>query len=363
MRRIVTITAAGLALAASLSACGGGEPEPPPKPAGPTKLTKAELIARAQNSVVQVLTEDAFGNRGAGSGLIIDKEERLVVTNDHVTADAVTLSGRFGRGKGKTTARVIGSSPCDDLALVQLDRLPDTAIALPLASPGSVETGEELAAYGFVPQRTDSLKANLTVTFGIASAVGVRATGLGLEIPNHENTVQTDAPVNPGNSGGPLVDQFGQVVGVITIGSSELEGIAHAIDVEVVREALPELKEGKTGTGLHVEPIRTYDVPAMLYDWYGSEGLTADDARMLGDLVHKENGMLVTSVEPGSPADRAGLDTGDLITHMNNKVVGSATELCEVEGSADVLKVEGWRIFRGWDSFSDEFTRRLQVRQ
>jgi serine protease Do len=245
---------------------------------------------------------------GTGSGFVID-EDGHVVTNHHVVRDAerVVVALADGREYG---AAIIGSDPGTDVALLRLENLGSDK--LPVARFGdsdALEVGDWVLALG------NPLGLKFTVTAGIVSAKG---RSLGILTDEHgspilEAFIQTDAAVNPGNSGGPLVDLLGRVVGInaaIESGTGYFTGAGFAIPINLARRiAFDLLEEGV---------VHRPRVGITLQD------VTAADAEVYGliDIAGAE----VAAIAPGLPADRAGIRMGDVIVAVEGTPVATASD-------------------------------------
>jgi serine protease Do len=250
---------------------------------------------------------------GAGSGFIIDKAG-YVLTNNHVVENArsiqVRLAGMDDEAEG-LDAKVIGRDPLSDTALLQLTELPNDP--LQVARFGD---SEQMAPGDWVMAIGNPFGLANTVTVGVVSAVGrpnMVAAG------RWQDFIQTDAAINRGNSGGPLLNLRGEVIGINTmIFSTDIArggnvGVGFAIPINTVRDLLPQLQKGKVTRGrigVGLEPSR----------------MRPEDARDLG-LPANRTGALVASVEANAPADNAGVQVGDVIIEFNGKPVQSNDEL------------------------------------
>ncbi len=237
---------------------------------------------------------------GMGSGFVVDGDGHIL-TNAHVVAKADLLKVRFGSGK-EVDARTIGVDRMTDIAVIKID-----ATDIPVAELGDsdkVETGDWVLAIG------NPFGLDQTVTAGIVSATGRR----GLGITDYEDFLQTDAAVNPGNSGGPLVDLDGRVVGMNTAISSRTgsnQGIGFAIPVNMIRDIMAKLIESG-------EVVRGY-LGVSIAD------LTELGAEQLG--LDASGGAYVIRVVEGTPAATGKVADGDVIVSYMGKAVDDVTHL------------------------------------
>jgi serine protease Do len=257
---------------------------------GPDRRNRGE---REGDDGDQVMKQQALG-----SGFLVDAQGH-VVTNAHVIDDADVVKVRLADDR-EFRAKVIGKDKRLDVALLLLENPPKD---LPVASLGASEplrVGEYVVAIG------NPFGLGDTVTMGIVSAKG-RTIGAG----PYDDFIQTDASINPGNSGGPLFNLRGQVVGINTAINPQGKGIGFAIPIDAVREVLPQLLSSG-----HVSRGRLGVVIQPMDD---------DLAHALG--MDRAHGALVESVEPGSPADKAGVKSGDVIVALDGQDVGHSIDL------------------------------------
>lgn len=253
--------------------------------------------------------EPQFRQRGLGSGIIIEADG-YILTNYHVVRDAdkLTVVTRHN-GRREFDAKVVGSDPKSDLAVIKID-----AKDLPVAKLGdsdAMKVGQWVVAIGA------PFGLQHTVTAGIVSAKGRANVG----VADYEDLLQTDAAINPGNSGGPLVNLRGEVIGVNTAISSRsggFEGIGFAIPINMAKHLLPALKSGsKVARGYLGVLIQ--DVTAELAEKFGNQ---------------ETKGALVVELTPESPASKAGIEVGDIIIQYNGKPVEDGNQLRMAVSSA-----------------------------
>ncbi len=241
--------------------------------------------------------------KGIGSGVIINAEKGYALTNNHVidSADKITVKLEDGR---EFKAKVIGKDELSDVALIQLEN-PKNLTAIKMADSDKLRVGDFTVAIG------NPFGLGQTVTSGIVSALG-RSTGS--DSGSYENFIQTDAAVNRGNSGGPLINLQGELIGINTAiisPSGGNAGIAFAIPSNMANNLVQQiLDHGEVRRGL-----------------LGIKGgeLNADLAKAFN--IDAQQGAFVSEVIPGSAAEKAGLKAGDVIVAMNGQKVASFAEM------------------------------------
>jgi serine protease Do len=243
-----------------------------------------------------------------GSGVIIDKDRGFIVTNNHVIKDADLVEVRLGAGT-TYSASVVGTDEKTDLAVLRMNGT--APVAAQWGDSDKLDIGDWVLAIG------SPFALDHTVTAGIVSATQRND----LRINEYESFIQTDAAINPGNSGGPLIDLSGKVVGINSAiytseqdrnGPGGNEGIGLAIPSAMAKRIVDSLiKDGKVVRG-----------------YLGVEMQPVNDAiaKQLG-LPSGPQGALIRNVKGGSPAEKAGLKTGDVIVKVNNKDVSSPDTL------------------------------------
>ena len=324
MPNLVLGAALAMALAtpafASLPPAINGEPLP----------SLAPMLSKVTPAVVNISTKtrvrardpyfddplfrQLFGNQGAprerveqslGSGVVVDAAKGYVLTNHHVVggADDITVTLQDGRD---LKAKLVGSDPDTDVALLQIPA--DKLQALPIADSSQLRVGDFVVAVG------DPFGLGQTATSGMVSALGRSGLGKGFQ-----NFIQTDASINPGNSGGALVNLRGELVvinSMIFTPSGGNVGIGFAIPTDLATGVMKQLlaygKVRRGNLGVEVQDI------------------TPRIAQALG--LKDTSGAVVTRVDTGSPAEGAGLQTGDVLTAVDGKPVRSSQDVRNAEG-------------------------------
>jgi len=262
-----------------------------------------------------------------GSGFIISPDG-FVLTNDHVAGNAKEITLTMTNGE-KYDAELIGTDQVTDIALLKINgkNLP----YLKLGNSEDVITGEWVIAFGN-PFGLFDISDKPTITVGVVSAIGMNLRSQEGRV--YRNMIQTDAAINSGNSGGPLVNSMGEVIGVNAVIFTPNQGnigLGFAIPINRVKTVLAELK--KTG-----KIDREY--------WTGLEVQTVDArvARYFG--LGKVEGVIVSDVKPGSPADRAGFRAGDIIREVNGEAIQDESSLVSIVDDARVGDVLTVKVFR-----------------
>lgn len=235
--------------------------------------------------------------RGIGSGILVNGE--YVLTNNHVIEGADTISIKLNDGR-TLTSKVVGADKSFDVAVLKVTG-GDHLVPAELGDSDALRVGEWVLAVG------NPFGLDQTVTAGIISATG--RAGLGLS--DYGDFIQTDAAINPGNSGGPLVNLDGKVIAInsaILSATGGFEGIGFAIPINTARTIMDSLiKTGKVVRG---------------YLGVQIQELTPEMADTLG--IHDVRGLLISHVDPNSPAQAGGLKARDVVTHFNGSKIDSA---------------------------------------
>jgi serine protease Do len=276
---------------------------PPPGAGGltPEEHVVINVVKRVRPSVVNIDTEaqvqtmfGVFPQQGAGSGVIV-RQDGYILTNNHVVQGAQTIKVTLLSGK-VLTGKVVGTDPIADLAVIKV-AVSDPLPAAQLGSSGNLQVGQLAIAIG------NPFGLGSTVTTGVISALNRN-----IQLPNLivENLIQTSALINPGNSGGALVDSDGQVVGINTAIIPNAQGIGFAIPSDLARSEMQQL----IAKGRIIRP------------WVGVVyGGDVDAQTAQAYSLGAQHGVLVRSVEPGSPAAKAGITSGDIITAVGGESI------------------------------------------
>jgi S1-C subfamily serine protease len=288
----------------------------------PEELATIKVFERVAPSVVNIDTTAMQTNlfsmsvtevpQGSGSGFVFDKKGHIV-TNFHVIENAAKVSVTV-KGGHRFEAKVVGAEPDKDLALLKIEAPERLLVPVQLADSAALRVGQRVLAIG------NPFGLDQTLTTGVVSA-------LEREIQSRtdrriQDVIQTDAAINPGNSGGPLLDSQGRVIGVNTqiySPSGASAGIGFAIPANAVSRVVPQLIK------------------------YGRVNRPKLGVRLITDAIAKRNGIegvIIDSIEPGGPADKAGLRglvqtrtgypaVGDIIVGVGNKTVKSYSDLLD----------------------------------
>jgi S1-C subfamily serine protease len=286
----------------------GSLPGPPPGDPPPSEEEALDAFSRVVVRVAEQIRPAVVnlhgprgGGQGSGSGVLFTPDGFLL-TNHHVVGRGERVRVRLNSGQ-ELPGRVVGADPWTDLALVQAD-----SSGLPFATLGDsakLRVGQLVVAIGS-PFGFDS-----TVTAGVVSALGRTLRS----ITGHlvDNVIQTDAALNPGNSGGPLVDSRGRVIGINTAVIRPAQGICFAIPINMARHIVPQLMQ-------HGRVVRGY------------LGLHARNVPLSAQLTQRfeltqTHGVEVVAIEPDSPADQAGVLEEDIIVSLGEQPTASVDDL------------------------------------
>lgn len=286
---------------------GGGLPATPePDPAEDEALDAySRVVVRVAETLRPAVVNLRTGGRGRGQGSgsgILFTPDGFLLTNAHVVGEHERVRIRLNDGR-EVGGRVVGSDPWTDLAVVQAEASALTHAAL--GDSTRLRVGQLVVAIG------SPLGFESTVTAGVVSALGRTLR----TITGHlvDNVIQTDAALNPGNSGGPLVDSRGQVIGINTAVIQPAQGICFAIPINMARHILPQLlQHGRVVRGYLGLHARTVPLPK---SWLREFNLSQTSA------------VQVQAVEPDAPADQAGILEDDILVSLGEQAVASVDDL------------------------------------
>ena len=324
---------------ASASATATATPAPVRATSNGSQLTTVDLVEQLRPSVVHILSEtssfNVFGQvvpqQGVGTGIILDADGHIV-TNNHVITDAngspvdkitVTLSDN-----NQYEATIVGRDTPTDLAVLKITANNLTPAALGISA--DLKVGQDVIAMG----NALDLPGGPTVTTGVVSALNRLIQEGDYTIPD---AIQTDAAINSGNSGGPLVDTFGEVIGITTAvirGDSSTnaaaQGIGLAISIDSAKPIIQDLiNNGKVQRGL-----------------LGVSFVQITDSLKAQLNLPVGQGVGLNSVQPGGPADLAGLTGGDIIVGMSGKTINTTGDLfaqLSLHKTGDTVSVDYYR--------------------
>ncbi|MFZ6003972.1 MAG: S1C family serine protease [Actinomycetota bacterium] len=293
------------------------DPDPAPARTTVTPVTTAEgaldiqaILTKVQPSVVAIETSQTTSQgvfEGAGSGIVLSRDG-LILTNAHVIGSLGDITVVLADGT-EHPATLVGASPDDDMAVIQVANV-DDLVPAELGSSDDLRVGDEVIAIG----NALNLGGEPTVTRGIVSAKDRDLEAEGVRL---EGLIQTDAAINPGNSGGPLVNAAGQVVGMNTAIVADAQNLGFSIAIDRAKPIIEDLEEGRGS----VTPNQAF------------LGVSSTDVAELAEAVRqrfgidRSTGAFVTEIVPDSAAERGGIEVGDVII----EVAGN-----EVETSSDV---------------------------
>ena len=306
-----------------------------PAPSSGSEMTTEQIVDQVGPAVVTVINRQKFSGRrpgnllpgqptptqpggntnqpidtGLGSGVIYDKAG-YILTNNHVVEGATAIDVELADGT-RVDATLIGRDPSNDVAVVQIDAAKVPAVAV-LGDSSAVKPGQRVVAIGS-PEALEN-----SVTEGIVS-------GVNRQIAPYVGLIQTDAAINHGNSGGPLLNAQGQVIGLNTLGvrDNNAQGLNFAIPINKAKQVAQTLVSKGNGAVVSTRSYLGVQV----------DPLNASKAAQYGTKLTE--GAYVVKVEPGTPAEKAGLKAGDVITAVNGSKINSKTALGDILSNTNV---------------------------
>lgn len=309
--------------------------------AGFTEGSIADVANKVSPSVVSILTEiktrsifgQSYTSQAAGTG-IIASADGYIVTNKHVIEDASSISVVLADGTSYEGVRLVGQDPLNDVAFLKIDNVSDLKAAT-FGDSKTIIVGQQVIAIGNALGEFKN-----TVTAGIISGSGRSVTASdsnGQNVETLTDMIQTDAAINAGNSGGPLVNAAGEVIGINTATSSNADGIGFAIPISSIKGMLAALIEKGTAErvylgiyGIQITPsvAKHYNLPVSA-----------------GAYLYSSSSY--SSIIVGSPAEKAGLKDKDIITAINGIKVGQAGSVSSLLGEYKVGDTVQLSVLRG----------------
>jgi S1-C subfamily serine protease len=314
------VTAIGLTLA-----CGGGK-KADPTPTQRAELNASQILEKDKASVVSIETTSYYGE-GGGTGIVFE-DSTHVLTNAHVVVGAGSIKVVDPADSSKTfAAKVVAMSPCDDVALLSIERASGLKPAT-FGDSAEVKPGDRVVALGF-PGTLSTGPALPIVTEGTISRLRAE-----FDFSGQHDLIQNTAPINPGNSGGPLYNKYGEIIGLNSYSARGAQSENYAISSNEALAVAKQLKDGKhlDYIGIGVQP----NYEEFAYD---------------NDLAYID-GLVVMGVDPGSAADAAtpnALEPGFLIFDVNDTPVYTVGDFCDVlrsQSSGATLRIR----FGAYDS-------------
>jgi S1-C subfamily serine protease len=286
----------------------------------------ADIVDKVSESVVSIVTSvvatsyfgQSYTSEAAGTGIIVT-EDGYILTNKHVIEGATSISVVLDDGTTYKNVEIAAVDPLNDVAFLKIKDVSDLKAAT-LGDSKTISVGQQVIAIGNALGQYQN-----SVTSGIISGTGRSLTATdstGSMSENLSDMIQTDAAINSGNSGGPLVNAAGEVIGINTATSSTAENMGFAIPISSVKGMLTQLKESGKASRAYVgvysieitpEVMKTYNLPV-------SEG------------VYLYNSSTYSAIISGSPAEKAGLKNKDIVTAINGVKIGSKGSLSSLVG-------------------------------
>jgi len=338
------------------------------KPVRPAKLTSKQVFERARPGTVSITGKQGDSISG-GTGVIIDAQDGLVLTNNHVVAGLAGLKARV-LDEEEVPMQVVGTAPCDDLAVAKLTSVPPGVKEVPIGDSTRIQNQDEVTALGYPSSFEDPATQKVVSSNGTVQSPEVSAE-TGPSSPKLPSTIQHSATTNPGNSGGPLLNNRAQLVGINTLYNPgedrPIENQFYAVTTERVNQLLPDLKAGKklADAGWDIAAFQEVPISALFEETgYG----TAAQGEQLDQLIQQAgiDGVVVFGTTAGSPAEKARITGGDMVTSIAGANVATASDVCEALQSAtpgEPVSVEGLYLTSGGTEASpgDDWSVRMKL--
>jgi S1-C subfamily serine protease len=302
----------------------------PARPVAQHQVNASQIATQVDPAIVDVTsTLSLEGATAAGTGMVVTPSGEIL-TNNHVIEGATNITVKVGNRSQTYTARVLGTDPADDVALLQIDDVSGLP-TVKLGASSRVTVGEPVVAIGNALNLPGPPKVTQGTVTGLGRSINVR-DGLG-HSEQLSNLIQTNAALQPGNSGGPLVDAGGSVIGMNTAASADTtdtaSNVGFAIPIDAANAVVQQIQGGHESTNVRLGATAFLGVRLQPDDLGNGPGPGGGGSRG-GGGGSVGSGAVVQSVNAGSPAQAAGLRAGDTITSFDGQSVSSATTLTEL---------------------------------
>lgn len=327
-----------------VAGCGGDD-----EPDEPETKDPQTVISESSPGVVEIYgkyNDEPVG----GSGFIYDAGPPVrILTNSHVVEGLSSLQVKVGDQLPTVSAQVVAQAPCDDVAVLELPSPPPEIASLPLGDSDAVASGAQVVALGYPANFQRYKQQTVSSTEGSVSNPDLVGNQISEDLPTYPALLQHTAALNPGNSGGPLMDDQGEVVGVNTLSRSGrgAQGQYYSIDINAVKSLLPDLEAGtdRAYVGWAIAPLDLVPPVIRIADYINSYGFSVATAKANVNFDERElDGLYVLGdVDSGSPADKK-IFGGDLITEIDGTSVKSVNQVCKILQSktpGDSIRVSG----------------------
>jgi S1-C subfamily serine protease len=349
---VTLVAALGFSIAVASNLGPSSRSSSPARPVAQQQLNASEIATQIDPAIVDITsTLSLEGATAAGTGMVVTPSGE-VLTNNHVIEGETNITAKIGNRSQTYNARVLGTDPADDVALLQIEGVSGLP-TVKLGVSSRVTIGQPVVAIG----NALNLPGPPKVTQGTITATGRSITvrdGLG-HAEQLSNLIQTNAALQPGNSGGPLIDADGRVIGMNTAAAADstdtASNVGFAIPIDAANSIVQQIQGGHETTSVRLGATAFLGV-RLQSDDTGSGPGTGGPSRGSGSIG---SGAVVQSVNAGSPAAGAGLGTGDTITSFDGQSVSSAatlTQLVHTKHPGDTVTVE-WTSSSGQQRTAD----------
>ena len=344
--RVLVGLSVALAIAAFGCGGGGGGGDNEAAPPRSEPVSSEDIVPKYEQTAVFIVAEGFYGGAQSGTGIVLDGSGHIL-TNNHVVDGAGSISVRNPEDGRMVPARIVGRSPCDDLAVIEA-RDPTSFVPAELGAVADLKVGSPVYVVGYPGTPSETFEeARLSLTGGLVSKLNAQFDYFGLQ-----NMIQTDASVNHGNSGGPLVDESGRVLGVVTLAFEEagLENVAYATTIDEARRVFDQLLTGQ-------------DI-----DWLGIN-VVPNDPQFEADygVPYAPDSVVIVGVDTNSPLFEQGWVAGDVLAAAEGQILTTPGDLCAVIRShrkGDQILLEGYGQFPDeatGGTYYDEFSTRVAL--